>query len=35
MEKSQRPNLQKCAFKALLGGMIAYYMTAIIATSIL
>ncbi|HAT59962.1 MAG TPA: hypothetical protein DCS60_04235 [Opitutae bacterium] len=35
LEKSQRPNLQKCAFKALLGGMIACYMTAIIATSIL
>ena len=35
LEKSQRPNLLKCAFKALLGGMIACYMTAIIATSML
>jgi CNT family concentrative nucleoside transporter len=35
LEKSQRPNLLKCAFKALLGGMIACYMTAVIATSML
>lgn len=35
LEKSQRPNLLKCAFKALFGGMIACYMTAIVATSML
>lgn len=35
LEKSQRPNLLKCGFKALLGGMVACYMTAIIASTLL
>lgn len=35
LEKSQRPNLLKCAVKALLGGMVACYMTAIVATLLL
>jgi len=35
LEESQRPNLLRCAFKALLGGMVACYMTAIVATLML
>lgn len=35
LEESQRPNLLKSAFKALFGGMVACYMTAIVATSML
>ncbi len=35
LEPSQRPNLLKCAFKALFGGMVACYMTAIVGSLML
>lgn len=34
MEKSQRPNLLRCAFRSMLGGMVACYLTAIVASTI-
>lgn len=34
LEPSQRGNLLKCGFKSLVGGMVACYLTAIIATNV-
>lgn len=35
LEPSQRPNLLRYGFKALIGGMVACYMTAIVASTLL
>ncbi|MBC2607592.1 NupC/NupG family nucleoside CNT transporter [Pelagicoccus albus] len=34
LEKSQRPNLLRYGFKALIGGMVACYLTAVVASTI-
>lgn len=34
LEKSQRPNLLRYGFRSLLGGMVACYLTAIVASTI-